>query len=82
MAENKKEEKKEEKREQFVSRFSVGVSVLSFAAVVVITGIQIYVRWFINQTFTIIGGSQLEVLTISTFILIAFLSYIHRQEKK
>jgi len=82
MLEPMTENKKEEKREQFIYRFSVGVSVLSLAAVLIITGIQTYIRWFINQNFTVIGGSQLEALTISAFALIIVLAYVHRPEKK
>lgn len=74
-------ESTKEKREKFVFRFSVAVAALSFAAVFVVTGAQIYVRWFINQDFTIIGGNQLEVLTASAFLLILAIAYIGRPGK-
>ncbi len=75
-------ENTKEKRERLIFRFSVAVATLSFIAAFIITGVQIYVRWFINQNFTIIGGSQLEVLTASSFILILAIACIHRPGKK
>ena len=70
-----------EKRGSFVFRFSVIVSILSFLIVLIIAGMQIYIRWFINKDFMVIGGNELEVLTASSFALIAVLSYIHRSER-
>ena len=74
-------ENTKEKRVSFIFRFSVIVSVLSLLVVFVTTGIQVYIRWFFNKDFLLIGGTQLEVLTVSAFILISVLTYIYRQER-
>ena len=67
-----------EKRGNFIFRFSVVVSVISLLTVFISTGAQIYIRWFINKDFIVVGGNQLEFLTISAFALVLVLAYTHR----
>lgn len=42
---------------------------------------QAYVRWFINQNFSFLGGFELEALTLLVLGQIIALSYIHRIER-
>lgn len=67
-----------EKRERFIFRLSAVVSVLASIVVFLLVGLQVYIRWFINQNFTVLGGNELEVLTISVFALIVSMAYAYR----
>ncbi len=66
------------KRRNIVQWVALAASVLSLVAVLGIAGFQLYVRWKINQNFTFLGGSELEVLTFSAFALTLGLAYIYR----
>ncbi len=66
------------KRRDVVQWAALAASVLSLLAVLGIVGFQIYVRWTVNQNFTFLGGSELEVLTASAFALTLGLSYVYR----
>lgn len=72
---------KEYDRERFT--FIMGV-VIAALWMLLVTGLiiaQIYIRWTINQSFTLLGGFELEALTFSVFALILGLVYLHRSGK-
>ena len=69
------------RHEKFIFRFSVCVSILSLIIVLGLIIAQVYVRWYTNQTFTFLGGSELEVLTISAFTLVLGLLYAYRPQR-
>lgn len=77
----KTKEERQEKRERLIFHSSVIVSVITLLVVFAFIGFQTYVRWKINQNFTVLGGNELEVLTISVFALIFGVVYIHRPER-
>ena len=66
------------KKKELVSGAAVVAMLASLVAVLAIVGLQVYVRWFINQNFTFLGGGELEVLTVSSFALTLGLAYINR----
>lgn len=78
---NDMKELTQEKREKIVFYFSAGVSVVLLLTMLFLIGAQTYVRWFINQNFTLVGGNELEILTISVFALILTITYIYRPSK-
>jgi len=53
-----------DKRHNFIYRFGLTVSILSAVTFFVILFAQIYVRWYINQNFTFLGGFGLESLSL------------------
>ena len=69
------------KRERLVFRLGLIVSVLGLIIVFGVTFLQAYVRYSTNQTFTFLGGSELEVLTASSFLMLLGLTYIYRPQK-
>lgn len=71
----------QEKRERFVFYFSVTTSILLLLVVLLLVGFQTYVRWFVNQNFTLVGGNELEVLTVSMSALVLAIASIHRPSK-
>lgn len=69
------------RHEKFIFRFSVTVSLLSLIMILGFICAQTYVRWSINQNFTFLGGSELEILTASTFALLLGLLYAYRPQR-
>lgn len=63
-----------------MSAIAFFVAILSVVAVFSIAGLQLYVRWYINQNYTLLGGSELEVLTVASFGLLFGLVYLHHRE--
>jgi hypothetical protein len=37
------------------------------------TGVTMYVRWYVNQNFTFLGGWEMEALTLAVFALLIVL---------
>lgn len=70
-----------EKHEKTVYKFSVTISVISIIVITVLIIAQAYVRWYINQTFTFLGGYELEALTISVFALLIGLAHAYKPTK-
>lgn len=68
----------QEKKGKIVFYFSATLSVVLLFVVLILTGAQTYVRWFLNQNFTLVGGSELEALTFSVFALILLMTYLYR----
>ena len=58
--------------------FSAGLVALSLLFVIVMTAVQIYVRWNVNQNFTFLGGNELEAITVGAFALLIALVCTHR----
>ena len=67
-------------KHRIVSAATIAAMVVSFLAVLGIAGFEMYVRWFINQNYVVLGGSELEVLTASAFVLTLGLAYIYRKD--
>ena len=61
-----------------VRMLAVSVAMLSFLGLVAIIVLQMSVRFSTNQSFTFLGGAELEVLTASVFLLVLGLAYIYR----
>lgn len=57
---------------------SLGVVLLSLLSVFGVSIFQGYIRWTINQNFTLLGGGELEALTVCSFGLLYLLSRHHR----
>lgn len=68
------------KRQNVVFRFAFWAAVISFIGLLAILGLQMYVRWALNQNFTFLGGFELEALTASVFALIATLAVVYRPQ--
>lgn len=71
----------QEKRQNLIFRFSMTVSVLMLLIVLALVSFQTYIRWFVNQNFTLVGGNELEVMTASVFVLITAITYINRPSR-
>jgi len=67
-----------ERRERLVFWSSVLVAKISLLLVFALIGFEIYVRWFINQNFTFLGGFELEALTASAFAFTFGVLYLNR----
>ena len=61
--------------------FSFISMAIGLITVFVLVGLEIYIRWTINQTFTLLGGNELAALIISVFALTLGLAYIYRPTK-
>lgn len=68
----------ENKQERVTFLFGVTIAAVWMVVVFVLVLAQLYIRWSINQNFTLLGGFELEALTFSTFALILGLVYLHR----
>lgn len=53
-------------------------AIIIFVLVFVIGAWEMYVRWKMNQNFTLLGGFELEALTVSATALILGLMYWYR----
>jgi uncharacterized membrane protein YkgB len=67
-----------EKHEKTVYKFSMAIAIVSMIVIAVLLIAQAYVRWYINQSFTFLGGYELEVLTISVFALLIGLAHAYK----
>lgn len=72
---------KEPNRERVTFIMGVIIAAIWMVAVAGLIVAQIYIRWAINQNFTLLGGYELETLTASVFALILGLVYLHRSGK-
>jgi hypothetical protein len=70
-----------EKKERIIFRFCAAICGVSLVLVFAAIAFQTYVRWFVNQNFTVMGGSELEVLTASAFASLLLLAYVHRPHR-
>ena len=68
----------QKKCSKFVFSLSITCATLSMAIVLLLITLQAYVRWAINQNFVLLGGGELEVLTVSAFASVIGLAYIYR----
>ena len=68
-------------RERITFLFAVVITALWMLIVAGLIIAQIYIRWSVNQTFTLLGGFELEALTFSVFALVLGLVYLHRSGK-
>jgi hypothetical protein len=66
---------------RFTYKLARTTAIISLIALVVLIISQLYVRWNINQNFTLLGGNELETLTVSVFALVIGLVYTHREER-
>lgn len=62
----------------FITRLATWSTVASLLVVFGVTAAQGYIRWKINQNFTLLGGYELEVLTVSTSALLFALLLVSR----
>jgi len=72
----------QERRSTLVFRLSFISVILALAVVLLIISFEIYVRWFVNKDFALLGGFELEALTISAFALILGMVYRYRSGEK
>ncbi|MDO8593325.1 MAG: hypothetical protein Q7R59_00255 [bacterium] len=68
----------QERRQTLVFRLSFISTILALAVVLTVVGFEVYVRWFVNKDFALLGGFELEALTISAFALILGMAYMYR----
>ena len=69
---------KQEKYSGMIFWFSFGAAALSFAALLVLIGLEAQIRWSLNQNFSFFPGFALEALIFSVFALVLGLAYIYR----
>lgn len=60
--------------------FASAVAVLFFIIVLGLGALQAYVRWFVNQNFTFLGGFELEAATVGAFALLIALLFTSRRD--
>lgn len=70
-----------ESRQNLVYRLSVGTFSVSTVLLFGFLIAQTYVRWVVNQNFTLLGGFELEALTLLVLGQTIALSYIYRSER-
>ena len=70
-----------EKRGGYLFILSMIVAKISLVVVFGVIAFEGYIRWTVNQNFTLLGGFELEALTICAFALLLGLTYINRAEK-
>ncbi len=68
-------------RSDIVFWFSLIVAKLSFTALLILLGFQVYARWSINKDFAFLPGFCLEAIIISVFALIMGLAYAYREKQ-
>ena len=69
-----------ERRQTLIFRIAFIGVILAFLVVFALVGAEAYVRWTLNKDFSFLGGSELEVLTASLFVLI--LGMVHAYSPK
>jgi len=72
----------EERAEKLMFWFSFIGGVVSLVLVLASVMCEMYVRWTMNQNFTLLGANELAALIVSAFGLIIAMAYIHRPIKK
>ncbi|OGG57066.1 hypothetical protein A3D71_02820 [Candidatus Kaiserbacteria bacterium RIFCSPHIGHO2_02_FULL_55_20] len=60
--------------------FCVGATILTFLGVAGITVFEVYVRWTLNQNFSVLGGDGLAGLAILVAAQILGLVWLSRSE--
>ncbi len=68
----------QEGRRTLVFRFAFTIATLTLAIVLIVIGLETYIRWFMSKDFTFLGGFELETLTVSVFALIIGMMYTYR----
>lgn len=68
----------QEDRRTLVFRFAFTSAMLTLAIVLVLIGLETYIRWFVSKDFTFLGGFELEMLIASVFTLIIGMVYMYR----
>lgn len=71
----------EVRRERLVFRLTFISAAVAMIIVLALILVEAYVRWSMNLNFTFLGGSELEVLTVSAFATMLGLSYLYRPTK-
>jgi TRAP-type C4-dicarboxylate transport system permease small subunit len=70
-----------DRRERLIFRFAFISTAVAMVIVLLLVLAQAFVRYSTNQTFTFLGGNELEVLTASAFLAMLGLAYMHRPER-
>jgi uncharacterized membrane protein YidH (DUF202 family) len=65
---------------RFVTKLARVTVSISLVLLCVLILAQVYVRWTINQSFTFLGGGELEALTVSVFALVIAIIFAYRKE--
>lgn len=68
-----------EKHMKWIYWLAFTLATISWIGVIALIIAEVYVRWFINQNFTFLGGGGLPALIVSTFGLLLGLVYIQRK---
>lgn len=67
-----------ERRQTVLFRFVYISAIVMLFVVLITAGFELYVRWFVNKDFILLGGFELEALTISVSALILGMAYLYR----
>ena len=67
--------------EKFIYSAAVTIAAISVLASFALIAAQVCVRWNLNQTFTFLGGFELEALTVSSFSLVIALMFMARKRE-
>lgn len=72
----------QERRQTLVFRLAFVSAILILLVVLITAGFELYVRWFVNKDFMLLGGFELEALTLSASALILGMTYLYRPTDK
>lgn len=67
-----------DKRRRVIHWVAFLAALLSFVTLIVLIGGEVYVRWYVNQNFTFLGGFALEALMLMFTALTLGLLYHER----
>ena len=68
--------------EKFIYSAAVTIAAISVLASFALIAAQVFVRWNLNQTFTFLGGFELDALTVSSFSLVIALMFRARKREE
>ena len=71
----------QEHRQKLIFKIAMMSIAVSFILVLAAIGFEAYIRYYKNQNFTVLGGFELEALTLSAFALVLGLSYLYRTKE-
>ncbi|MDB5238253.1 MAG: hypothetical protein JWM46_523 [Candidatus Kaiserbacteria bacterium] len=65
-------------RESFIYRITMASTIFSAVLFFVIVLLELWIRWKINQNFTMLGNFELPSLALLLLGQLAVLSFVHR----
>ena len=68
----------QENRQTLIFRLAFTSVIIASVIVLAVIGMEGFIRWVMNREFVVLGGHELETLTVFIGILILSMMYIYR----